>query len=78
MAGEFTGYYTYDAAGSNRRLKGIYGTQDAADTADDLDSSVTANQGSTEFPNGIAIGWLWDVANSEWRQEAIVTDLSCR
>ena len=75
MAGEFTGYYTYDAAGSNRRLKGIYGTQDAADTAEGLDSAVTANQGSTEFPNGIAIGWLWDVANSEWRQEA-TADLS--
>ena len=57
MAGEFTGYYTYDAAGSNRRLKGMYGTQDAADTAGGLDSSVTANQGSTEFPNGIA-DWM--------------------
>ena len=75
MAGEFTGYYTYEAAGSNRRLKGIYGTQDAADTAEGLDSAVTANLGSTEFPNGIAIGWLWDTTNSEWRQE-IVTDFS--
>ena len=75
MAGEFTGYYTYEAAGSNRRLKGMYGTQDAADTAGGLDSSVTANLGSTEFPNGIRIGWLWDTTNSEWRQEA-TADLS--
>ena len=75
MAGEFTGYYIYEAAGSNRRLKGMYGTQDDADTAAALDTTLTANQGSSEFPNAIAVGWLWDTTKSEWRMEE-TADLS--
>ena len=75
MAGEFTGYYVYEDFGSNRRLKGMYGTQDTADTAAALDTELTANQGSVAFPNGIMIGWIWDTGTSAWRQEA-TSDLS--
>ena len=75
MAGEFTGYYTYEDSGSDRRLKGMYGTQDAADDAALVDDAVTAFQGSTMFPNGIAIGWIYDTTDDEWRQQA-VADLS--
>ena len=75
MAGEFTGYYTYEDSGINRRLKGIYGTQAAADDVALLDSAVSAYSGSTEFPNGIAIGWIYDTGTSAWRASDTV-DLS--
>ena len=75
MAGEFTGYYTYEDFGTNRRLKGMYGTQDTADAAALVDDTVTAYSGSTMFPNGIAIGWIYDTTDDEWRRTALA-DLS--
>ena len=57
MAGEFTGYYVYELAGANHRLKGIFGTQADADAEAVCKTlSVTAYQGSTEFPNGHSPG----------------------
>ena len=67
MAGEYTGYYTYEADGSNHRLKGIHGSQPSANTAAATDTDLIAFQGTTEFPNGIRIGWIYDTTDSEWR-----------
>ena len=67
MAGEVTGYYIYEDHGVNRRLKGTYGSQAQADAAAILDGAATAFQGSSEFPNDIAIGWIYDTVKSEWR-----------
>ena len=76
MAGEFTGYYVYELAGANHRLKGIFGTQADADAEAVADTSVTAYQGTTEFPNGVTLGaYLYDTNKSEWRVEG-VADLS--
>ena len=69
MAGEFNGFYIFEIVGLNRRLKGLYGTQANANAAAQGDTDLTANVGSVAFPNEIAIGWIWDVGNSEWRQE---------
>ena len=75
MAGEFSGYYTYEADGVNHRLKGIHGTQADADTEAATDTDLLANQGASEFPNDILIGWLYDTGDSEWRPQQ-ATDLS--
>ena len=77
MAGEYTGYYIYEAAGVNHRLKGIRSTQALADTAAGLDATLIAFQGTVEFPNIIELGWLYDTTTNVWREE-VVSDMSAQ
>ena len=63
MAGEFSGYYTYELDNSNHRLKGIHGTQAEADTEAATDTDLLAFQGTSLFPNDILIGWFYDTTD---------------
>ena len=68
-------FYIYEDFGSNRRLKGMYATQDKADSEAAGDVSLTANQGSVDIPDNVSVGWVWDTTKSEWREQE-VSDLS--
>ena len=61
-------FYIYEDLGSNRRLKGMYVTQDKADTEAAVDTSLTANQGAVDIPDNVSVGWIWDTTKSEWRE----------
>ena len=68
-------FYIYEDFGINRRLKGVYATQDKADSEAAGDASLTANQGSVDIPDNVSAGWVWDTTKSEWR-ETELGDLS--
>ena len=68
-------FYVYEDFGSNRRLKGMYTTQDKADSEATGDVSLTANQGAVDIPDNVSVGWIWDITDTKWR-ETLITDLS--
>ena len=61
-------FYIYEDFGSNRRLKGMYVTQDKADTEAAGDISLMANQGAVNIPDNVSVGWVWDITDSVWRE----------
>ena len=68
-------FYIYEDFGVNRRLKGMYVTQDKADSEAAGDISLTANQGSVDIPNHVYVGWVWDTTEAKWREPEF-SDLS--
>ena len=70
-------FYIYEDLGAYRRLKGMYVTQDKADTEAAGDVSLTANQGAVDIPDHVSVGWVWSTTDSKWL-ESEPTELSRR